>query len=428
MSKSSKIPALQKKLGAVDVAIENIKQEFDKAIYFAEKTIGSLEGQLEVLAANSSYPGLNFVTLRDVLCTDQNANLMAWTPSFLATVGSGPWEANEFDEFLVMRGFEPVAMPHPSIDGVVIGAQGWSEDDLAEQIYNRDASSLKIYTQELFVVGLILGGDPYDLLDQPAIDEVGFSHPAIQFILNQSFAWPWNAAGHTDDDEDWDVDDTDWAQESALKLLGYSAGAQGPSEPERRRILRVAFEAINLDGVDTPSQRQRWGAARSAKRLHAISHFLGWLLNLQGGKSPEAKQKWTSDLQWLRKSFYQKTMRFVWPVSSGIKSTELNPQAAWPFETNPTATAPRLPVSNHLHSISSSANFYRPSPSLNQITGPNSLTVGNAVKLIRQYISKHNLQDPVTLDVRTDQLLFALSGKKTLKDHELSEVARWHLS
>lgn len=430
MSKNSKTTSVQRKLDAVGGAIENIKKEFDKVVEFTAKTIVTLETQLDVATSSSSYPGMNFVTLRNALCTDLNANALAWTPDVLGTTGSGPWDANEFDEFLVTRGFEPVALPHDSIDGVVIGAEGWSEEELAEQIYDRDASSLKIYTQELFVMGLILGDDPYKLMEQDAIDEVGYAHPGIQFILNQNFVWPWKSVGEVNVAENWDFDETDWAHESALKLLGYSASAQGPSELERRRILRVAFEASRLDGVETNAQRQRWGAARSARRLHAISHFLGWLVNLQGGEKPAAKDKWISDLDWLKKNFYEKTMRFVWPTTEGRKSTLLDPEAAWPSDLRLNARTVSLPKPslNHSHTVSTSINLYRPSPGLAKITGPDAVSVAGAVNLIRRYIEDRNLQDPITRIVRTDQLLFALFGKTVLSDHELSSVARLHLS
>ena len=65
----------------------------------------------------------------------------------LATDGSGPWELEEFDEFLFSRDIQLYEMPSPTITGLILGANGWSEIDLAKQIYNKDLTSLRIYTQ-----------------------------------------------------------------------------------------------------------------------------------------------------------------------------------------------------------------------------------------------------------------------------------------
>ena len=68
---------------------------------------------------------------------------------------------------------------------------GWSDEVLSQQLLGKNTYSLRIYTQELFVIGMILGKDPYDVVEQEVIEEVAECHPAIQFILNKGFSWPW---------------------------------------------------------------------------------------------------------------------------------------------------------------------------------------------------------------------------------------------
>jgi hypothetical protein len=42
---------------------------------------------------------------------------------------------------------------------------------------------------------MILGRDPYAVLEQEVIEEVVECHPAIQFILQRGFSWPWILEG-----------------------------------------------------------------------------------------------------------------------------------------------------------------------------------------------------------------------------------------
>ena len=154
------------------------------------QAISTLEEQIQTLQAKLSVLGLNMPALRNAICTDMNAAAQPWCPTVIATLGSGPWEASEYDYFLQDRAFEPVEAPHTGVDGLIVGANDWSADVLSRQIYDRDSSTLRVYTQELFVVGMVIGEDPYDALDQEAIEEIANSHPAIQFILARDFSWP----------------------------------------------------------------------------------------------------------------------------------------------------------------------------------------------------------------------------------------------
>lgn len=157
----------------------------------SKKSIAALEAQIAVLESPAELFGLNLPSIRDVLCKDRKAAKRPWCPFLLGVLGDGPWPEDDFKQFVSKRGFEPIALPNPVSDGLVVGMNGWSAEVLSEQIQGRDTNSLRIYTQELFVIGLILKKDPYDVLEQEVIEEVADCHPAIQFILKKGFLWPW---------------------------------------------------------------------------------------------------------------------------------------------------------------------------------------------------------------------------------------------
>jgi hypothetical protein len=427
---SSKASSLKKRFTNLEASVSSINEELVKAYDQAEKIIFNLETELLELKSVGGYPGLNFVTLRDALCKNLPSSHFKWIPDVLATSGSGPWNEQEFDDFLLELGIQPVSMPGTDINGLILGVGGWDEDELSQQIYDRDADSLRIYTQELFVVGIIYGADPYDFLEQSAIDEVGYEHPAIQYILKQRFVWPWlnSIAVSSDEGEEWDIDESEWANESVLKMLGYSVAANGPSESVRRRILKVAFESPSLEGIETSEQRKRWGASRSAKRLHAISSFLSWLINLQGGEKPQAKSKWLSDLTWLKRTYYDKTMRFAWPAMDERSYREPSEQVHWPSSHSRGEDYDSSRWSDPRVSMLTSIVEKRPNAALARIIGNDYVTVAGAVAKLANYIQKENLRDAKSQTIKSDRHLFALSGRSVLRDFELSELVRKHLS
>jgi hypothetical protein len=434
---SSKATQVKRRGQSTIKKFEELRNEIDHLIKATDGVASELaDAQDNTFLDN--YPGLNFTSIRNALCKLNKHKSQDWIPSVLATCGSGPWDEQEFDEFLLGRDIQLYKMPNEGVKGLVLGISGWSEDDLSEQIYNRAPSSLRIYTQELFVLGLIAGRDPYEFLEQTAIDEVGLNHPAIQFILNQDFLWPWSVQPEEHEHpEEWKFDDGDWANESVLRQLGYSASARGPDNAERHRILRSAFESDNLPGIDSTEQRQRWGARKSPHRLHAISHFIGWLINLQGSEKPGAREKWVSDLMWLKQEFYAKAMRFTWPaveatpiattIAKTITKTILRPEAAWPFTTEQSSQN-RSADSVGKSSNPKPRNFFAPRHELAIIIGQKprpSLEI--AVEDLRSYLKKNELINVYSGRVTSDSLLFALTGRTFLKESDLPDLVAKHM-
>ena len=426
MTKSNKENILRKKIGSARTKLEQLSIELEQVMDLSVKVATELD-LIKNNQTSATYPGLNFINLRNSLCDLSKEKRHFWIPSILATSGSGPWDEQEFDEFLRNRDIQLFEMPDDDVDGLILGVEGWSEDDVSAQIYDRDSQSLKIYTQELFVFGLIAGQDPYLLLEEDVIQEIGINHPAIQFILNQRFVWPaWSSSIDeldSNNDSDWDIDGSEWANESVLRQLGYGASSTGPSEIDRRRILSKAFSLPTLPGIESNDQRKRWGAGKSAKRLHAISNFLGWLINLQGAEKPSAKEKWVSDLNWLKNQYFSKTMQFTWPVV--INRNLAKKKLTYKTNNQKISTAQSR---SRIKEPEPVAGMLVPKHALAAVIGPKTrYSVQDALNAIYDYVERNQLLTPGTSQVNSNDKLFALTGQMRLSKNELDDIVAKNL-
>ena len=416
MSKSNKENILRKKIGIAQVKLAELTTEFEQVMDLSVNVATELD-LLKNNQTSATYPGLNFINLRNALCNLSENNEQNWIPSILATSGSGPWNEKELDEFLVNRNIDLFHMPDEDVNGIILGVEGWSEDDLSAQIFDREPHSLKIYTQELFIFGLIAGQDPYLLIEDEVTNEIGLNHPAIQFILNQQFTWPAWAHNSNSTDTDWDIDGTDWANESVLKQLGYNASANGPLEEERRKILTQAFQSQYLPGIESQDQKNRWGSSKSAKRLHAISHFLGWLINLQGSERPGAKEKWVSDLSWLRNEYFSRTMQFSWPVITNRKTNEKSP-----------ATSPIRQSSSKSIEPKKVKGMLVPKHALAAMIGHKTrYSLSEALDALHEYIDNNGLSRLGSPFINSDSKMFALTGQKNFMKQDLYGIVEKNL-
>lgn len=353
-----------------DSAIAALELALTAQRRFGEKAVELCE-QLELDAAiQSSGPtedqGLNRPELRSWLCEGIQATNIRWCPRMVGTSGSGPWQIEEFDEFLVSMGFELAYLPRDELKCIVLGAEGWDEDALSEQIYNRDGSDLIVLSQALFVAGLLKNASPLDALDKDELLAMAEAHPALSFLVDRGFDWFFETLSNAV--TEWEPNQ-ELAEKSPLRLAGYSVASGGPGEDARRDVLETFFFDKAPTGVESPADRKRWGPAKSAQRLYGMATFIAWLCRFQGTNAPQAVARWKEDLSWLRKEFFRPTMQFEWPsqaqqgkvvlkqaVSSGPKKpmftlgdpvpptatrpsttkpaqTILNPAAAWPFPT-----------------------------------------------------------------------------------------------
>ena len=409
MSSQSRLPAARRKATELRASLDDLASRVESATAFAEKAVSELESELRS-AKTMSISGLNLPDLRNALCQDADAGTEDWLPYTVASCGSGPWESAEFNTFLEGKGFEIVGPPDHDVEVLVLGASDWIAADLAKQIFNRTSSDLRVYTQELLVLGLVLRQDPYAILAQEAIDEVAKHHEGIQFLLDRDFSWPAWPEGVVSDEGEGSHDfegEPDWAQESVLRHLGYSARMDGPSDETRRSILKLAFQTEELEGLDSAERRAIWGSALSPRRLHAISSFLSWLIAFKGGESEQARAKWVADLGWLRDRFYKPTMSFAWPYNEHARVQK-------PLRR-------RTPNAEFMKAL-------RPSPELAAIVGDAPLPRTEVVSKLWAYIKRNKLQDAVNKRmVNADAKLKAVFGKPQVSMFEMAGLIGRHV-
>jgi len=420
MSNSKNDTHLKRKGKILASKVHELSKEINSFIELSE----SIADKLKIDNTNQSvetYGGLNFISLRNALCDLSKESENSWIPSVLATSGSGPWYEKEFDDFLLNKGIDLYQMPSEDVNGLILGVEGWSEDDLTSQIFSHSTENLKIYSQEIFVFGLIAGQDPYLILEETVTDEIGINHPGIQFILNQNFVWPnWGDSTHgadTNDDSEWDFDVSDWSNESVLMQLGYSASASGPSDFERRRILSSAFELRTLPGIESSEQKNKWGISNSPRRLRAISHFIGWLINLQGSEKPKAREKWTSDLVWLKNQYYSKAMHFPWPTINSNTSAGMK---AMP--------SPTRQINEKTPSAKNFQGGFVPKHALGEMIGhKRRISLSDAYDALLNYTDGNGLSKSGSPYINSDHKMFALTGRWKLLKNELYSIVEKNL-
>lgn len=261
MPTGSQLAMLERQLGKIESSVDELSRARGVLLESAEKALYALEATVVDLKSQSGLFGLNLPSLRDALCQDFQAGTRLWCPSHLGTIGDGPWEKCEFDRFLRNRMFKPIKPPKPSIDGLIVGMRGWSSEVLSKQIQGKNTNSLRIYTQELFVFGIILGRDPYDVLEQKVIEEVAERHPAIQFILNNDFAWPWK------------VGEFKPAGAHMNKLTPSAALALvvGPNPLSRPEAQRRLWDYIKKHKLQDTQQRRMINADEKLKQIFGLS-------------------------------------------------------------------------------------------------------------------------------------------------------------
>lgn len=295
--------------------------------------------------SRSEDSGLHSLELLAWLCSDIRAEQVDWHSGMVGTAGSGPWPIDEFDSFLEGLGFQLAYLPNPDLNCIVLGTEGWSEDDLTDQIFDRDGSELIVLSQPLFVAGLLKKANPLISMDREVLLAIAETHPALSLLIDRGFDWIFDERSTRV--TIWETT-RDLAERSPLRLAGYSVAVNsGLSEAARRGILKEFFFDPAPKGLGTATDRKRWGSAKSAQRLYGMATFLAWLCRYQGTNAPQAVQRWQGDLGWLRREFFRQTMQFEWPAGAEPSKPEpslwrptpsnprtaLSPAAAWPFPT-----------------------------------------------------------------------------------------------
>ena len=234
-------------------------------------------------------------------------------PKQVLLIGDGPWPIDNFTELLQEIGFEVWQNGcDADIEVVIVGRENWSESVIDAQIEERDGESLRVYTQELFVMLLAMQADPLEIADPESLLKFVDGHPLFEYLFNQEFPWPETAfedgppatIGEGFDGED---------ASSPLYKMGYSVAQQVALTPSRRHdLLEETYAEESLPWCISDEYMEDWGEANSRKRLRRIAWHLH-LMTKRFKRHMEAVARWESDLDWLKRTYYKPIHRFRWP-------------------------------------------------------------------------------------------------------------------
>lgn len=239
----------------------------------------------------------------------------SWAMIFVE--GFGPFEQNNFVEFLKIREFH--ALPFsPTLnslcDTLIVGQYGWDEKRLNDLIEERVGRTLKIYSQEMFLSYLLSGVDPFDG-SLKLLKAFAYKHPALEYLMDVGFRWPSTFVYENGDN---DLDETEWPKNGVLKKMGYTVARSSKlSVQERRECLINVFESANLPQVKSRAHMSEWGNPNSCQRLEKIANSLASFCRLAKSRTNSSEltiSRWELDINWLRKRYYiKKGCNFSWP-------------------------------------------------------------------------------------------------------------------
>lgn len=235
-------------------------------------------------------------------------------PKQVLLIGDGPWPIDNFSELLQSLGFE---VWHNGCDAeievVIVGRENWKEEIVDSQIDERDGESLRIYSQELFILLLAIQADPLVVAEPEPLKMFVEGHPVFEYLFNQEFPWPETAFEDGPPVTVGEGFDSDEAS-SPLYRMGYSVAQQlGLTPSARHDVLVETYQEETLPWCISDDYMEDWGPSSSRKRLRRIAWHLH-LMTKRFRRHAEAVARWESDLNWLKKRFYKPIHRFRWPT------------------------------------------------------------------------------------------------------------------
>ena len=294
--------------------------------------------------------GLNLAPIRDALVGDNTAkDLDGILGNTLCLLGVGPWEPDDFSDFLAERDF--LLTDHKHFFDVLVLGRSIDEEEMislrAILDYQIDrAEPLTVVSQELLVLALVTLENPLELLSEDELYELAEGHGGLTTVIEyEGFEWIFQEGGleedeESEDDEIFEFDASALSAESPLHRVGYTVAKGKLSVAERRRCLKEMFEIDGDDVFKAREEYQVWGNAKTQQRLYAMAKHISWLIGFRGENLPNAAERWRSDLAWLKENYYRSGMKFDWPITGASrfqsKEREVPPvpiSSTWPFPT-----------------------------------------------------------------------------------------------
>lgn len=232
-------------------------------------------------------------------------------PSEIVSLGSGPLDEDGFDRYLEALGITPYADGCPWI---IVGREGWSEDELNELLDDADLDEVRVFSQELFIAGILTTHDPFSL-PLEILMKFAEGHPALEYLIEAGFEWPEIILEEDYGEPVYLRGSWERVEESPLYRMGYQVGiTHGQPRSKRRSLLKKAYEG-EIPEVEDDDYMEEWSLPGRSKRLWRIAHHIAWLIRSRQTipSMRYAVKDWQDDLDWMEEQFYTTRMRFKWP-------------------------------------------------------------------------------------------------------------------
>jgi len=233
-------------------------------------------------------------------------------PADVTVLGEGPLNENDIINYLTSMGCKGW---DSGCEWIIVGRDGFTLDELDDLIEEQWENEPKILSQELLFAAVISGQDPFTA-DKEILLKFVEGHPALEHLLHGGLLWPEVIEMEPLGEPQHGQTNADRVEHSPLNMMNYRVGKTNGLYPnQRHNILREAFETNSLPPVSTTAYMEEWGPARSRKRLWRIAHHLAWLAKFQKNNPnmEYAIADWVSDLEWLKRTYYRRSMSFRWP-------------------------------------------------------------------------------------------------------------------
>lgn len=282
--------------------------KLEESIQKSAGKISSLETQISNIQSAPFY----FSNLELLDALSREALEYFHPPRNIVTLGSGPIDKNDFDNYLIAQGKKPMTKG----SWIVVGRDGWNEQVLDDLIDDNDLDDIRVFSQELFISGMLTTHDPFSLPIE-ILRKFGEGHPALQYLISQRFEWP-----EVIIEEDYGTPvylrgSNERVEESPLFRMGYQVGITNGQEPSTRQaLLRDAYHG-EIPYVEHDDYMKEWDRPLKSRRLWRIAHHIAWLIRSRQNipSMRYAVKDWHDDLAWLEQQFYSNRMRFQWPHS-----------------------------------------------------------------------------------------------------------------
>jgi hypothetical protein len=241
---------------------------------------------------------------------ETTADDLGWSDE-VASVGDEPFQLRFVDHVLIRHGFTPVECGAAQAEVLIVGRDKADFEQVEKQIDARERRPLRVYSQEMALLALFTGHDPFDAGDE-ALTEMGQSHPVLSRLMHDAFEWP---ALHRKASSRTVVIGEDWNPNSPLTAMGYHVGRDFGNARQRRAILRDIVEGeLSFPRGTSRATKSEWGDPGSKARLLRIADQFRRNFNLSGKKytHQQAADHWKADYNWLKEN-YGRAVKFRWP-------------------------------------------------------------------------------------------------------------------